>query len=149
MDILVKCNESTCESCGCVSSCSSISFVLKYYSYFHSLVLKAWGIHGKAWKKHGENSMPFWIPLKTMEHGAGAKFHGFHGEISMLSMLAWNRKIVKIFPRNTWKAWNLKPWKTMESMGIYKNESMGSMVFSSILLLIISRKHGKAWHLCK
>ena len=37
----------------------------------------------------------------------------------------------------------------MESMGIYKNESMGSMgsmgsmVFSSILLLIISRKHGK------
>ena len=31
----------------------------------------------------------------------------------------------------------------MESMGISKNESMGSMVFSSILLLIISRKHGK------
>ena len=34
----------------------------------------------------------------------------------------------------------------MGSMGIYKNErmeSMGSMVFSSILLLIISRKHGK------
>ena len=57
----------------------------------------------------------------------------------------------------------------MGSMGIYKNESMesmGSMVFSSILLLIISRKHGKhgkhgkiawesmgkhgkAWDLCK
>ena len=87
-----------------------------------------------------------WIPLKTMEHGAGAKFYGFHGEISILYMLAWNRKIVKIFPM---KAWNLKPWKTMESMGsmgIYENESMGSMVFSSILLLIISRKHGKkAW----
>ena len=81
-----------------------------------------------------------WIPLKTMEHGAGAKFHGFHGEISMLSMLAWNRKIVKIF---LMEAWNLKPWKTMESMGIYKNERMGSMVFSSILLLIISRKHEK------
>ena len=84
-----------------------------------------------------------WIPLKTMEHAAGAKFHGFHGEISMLSMLSWNRKIVKIFPM---KAWNLKPWKTMESMvsmGIYKNESMESMVFSGILLLIISRKHGK------
>ena len=34
----------------------------------------------------------------------------------------------------------------MESMGIYKNESMesmGSMVFSSILLQIISKKHGK------
>ena len=34
----------------------------------------------------------------------------------------------------------------MESMGIYKNESMesmGSVVFSSILLLIISGKHGK------
>ena len=90
-------------------------------------------------EKHGE--IP-WIPLETMEHGARAKFHGFHGEISMLSMLVWNRKIVKIFPM---KAWNLKPWKTMESMGIYKNESMesrGSIVFSSILLLIISRKHG-------
>ena len=24
-----------------------------------------------------------WIPLKTMEHRAGAKFHGFHGESSM------------------------------------------------------------------
>ena len=36
--------------------------------------------------------------------------------------------------------------ESMGSMGIYKNESMGSMVFSSILLLIISRKHGKiAW----
>ena len=52
------------------------------------------------------------------------------------------------------KAWNLKAWKAMESMGImriYKNESMesmGSTVFSSKLLLIISRKHGKhgkAW----
>ena len=48
-----------------------------------------------------------------------------------------------------WKAWNIKPWKFMESiegMGIYKNESMKSMVsmvFSSILLLITSRKHGK------
>ena len=34
----------------------------------------------------------------------------------------------------------------MESMGIYKNksmESMGSMVFSNTLLLIISRKHEK------
>ena len=33
--------------------------------------------------------------------------------------------------------------ESMGSTGIYKNESMGSMVFSSILLLIISRKHGK------
>ena len=36
--------------------------------------------------------------------------------------------------------------ESMGSMGIYKNESMesmGSMVFSSVLLLIISRKHGK------
>ena len=56
-----------------------------------------------------------WIPLKTMEHGAGAKFHGFHGEVSML---AWNRKIVKIFPM---KAWNLKPWKTMENHGKHGN----------------------------
>ena len=101
-------------------------------------------------ENHGESMRKIpWMPLKTMERRAGAKFHGFHGEISMLSMLAWNRKIVKIFPM---KAWNLKPWKTMESMESYKNESMGSMVFSSILLLIISRKHGKhgkAWGLCK
>ena len=36
--------------------------------------------------------------------------------------------------------------ESMGSMGIYKNErmeSIGSMVFSSILLLIISRKHRK------
>ena len=103
---------------------------------------------GNPWKNHGENSMD-----SLEKHGAGAKFHGFHGEISMLSILAWNRIIVKIFPMKAWKAWNLKPWKTMESMGIYKNESMGSMVFSSILLLIIFRKHGKkawkAWDLCK
>ena len=63
--------------------------------------------------------------------------------------------------------------ESMESMGFYKNESiesMGNMVFSGILLLIISRKHrkhgkhgkkawkesmesmgkhGKAWDLCK
>ena len=31
-----------------------------------------------------------WIPLKTMEHGARAKFQGFHGVSSMLSMLAWD-----------------------------------------------------------
>ena len=36
-----------------------------------------------------------------------------------------------------------KTMESIESMGIYKNESIGSMVFSSILLLIISRKHGK------
>ena len=52
-----------------------------------------------------------WIPLKTMEHGPGTKFHGFHGDISMLSMLAWDRKIVRIFPM---KAWDIKPWKTWE-----------------------------------
>ena len=111
----------------------------------------------KPWKKHGENSMD-----SLENHGAGAKFHGFHGEIPMLSMLAWNWKIVKIFPMKAWKAWNLKPWKTMESIGICKNESMesmGSIVFSSILLLMISKKHGKhgkkawkaweAWDLCK
>ena len=100
-------------------------------------------------ENYAENRGIPWIPLKTMEHGAGAKFHGFHGEIRMLSMLAWNRKIVKIFSMKAWNPWNLKPWKTMESMesmGIYKHESMesmGSIVFSSILLLIISRKHEK------
>ena len=52
----------------------------------------------KPWKKHGENSMD---PLKTMEHGAGAKFHGFHGEIPMLSMLAWDSKNCKITPHES------------------------------------------------
>ena len=59
-----------------------------------------------------------WIPLKTMEHGAGAKFHGFHGEIPMLSMLAWDSKNCKITPMKAWKAWNKnhgKPWKAWEA----------------------------------
>ena len=101
------------------------------------------------WKIDGKNR---WIPLKTMEHGAGTKFYGFHGDISMLSMLAWGVKIARIFPMKAREAWDVKPWKTMESMGIYKNEGMRSMVSSSILLLIISRKpgkHGKAWNSCK
>ena len=42
-----------------------------------------------------------WIPLKTMEHGAGAKFDGFHGEIPMLSMLAWDSKNCKIAPHES------------------------------------------------
>ena len=42
-----------------------------------------------------------WIPLKTMEHGAGAKFHGFHGEIPTLSMLAWDSKNCKITPHES------------------------------------------------
>ena len=58
-----------------------------------------------------------WFPLKTMEHGAGAKFHRFHGEIPMLSMVAWTRKIVTVFPMKAWKAWNIKPCKTMENIG--------------------------------
>ena len=46
----------------------------------------------------------------------------------------------KNIPHESIEAWNLKPWKTMGSMGIYKNESMGNMVFSGtgILFLIVS-----------
>ena len=65
-----------------------------------------------------------WIPFKTMDHGAGAKFHGFHGEIPMLSMLAWTRKIVIVFPMKAWKAWNIKPWKTMKSMESIEYKTM-------------------------
>ena len=106
----------------------------------------------KPWKIHGKNP---WIPLKTIEHGDGTKFHCLHWDIFMLSMLAWDRKIVRLFPMKAWETFDIKPRKTMERMGIYKNESMesvGSMVFSIMLLLIISRKHekhGKAWNLCK
>ena len=57
---------------------------------------------GKPWKNHGKSmgKIP-WIPLQTMEHGAGAKFHGFHGEIPMLSMLAWDSKNCKITPHES------------------------------------------------
>ena len=44
-----------------------------------------------------------WIPLNTMEHGARANFRGFHGDISMLSMLAWGRKFVRIYPMKEWE----------------------------------------------
>ena len=60
-----------------------------------ALVLKAWENHGKS-----KGEIP-WIPLKTMEHGARAKFHGFHGEIPMLSMLAWDSKNCKITPHES------------------------------------------------
>ena len=77
---------------------------------------------GKPWKNHGKSigKIP-WIPLKTMKHGAGAKFHGFHGEITMLSMPEWNRKILTVF---LMKAWNIKPWKTMESMESMEYKTM-------------------------
>ena len=74
-----------------------------FATFCHTLVLKAWENHGK-----------------TMEKAWG-KFHGFHGEITMLSMLAWNRKIVTVFPM---KAWNIKPWKTMESMESIEYKTM-------------------------
>ena len=83
---------------------------------------------GKPWKKHGENSMD-----SLENHGAWSqskipwfswdKLYAFHA-------IAWDRKIVTVFPMKAWKAWNIRPWKTMESiesMGIYKNESMESM----------------------
>ena len=98
----------------------------------------------KPWKNHGESmgKIP-WIPLKTMEHGARAKFHGFHGEISMLSMLAWNRKIVKIFLMKAWKAWNLEPWKAWEAWEFTKMKAWEAWYFLVYYFLIISRKHGK------
>ena len=67
-----------------------------------ALLLKASEIHGKLWKIHGEKSMD---PLKTIEHGTRAKFDG---KISMLSMLSWNRKIVRNFHM---KAQGIKPRK--------------------------------------
>ena len=55
-----------------------------------------------------------WIPLKTMEHRAGAKFHGFHGEIPTLSMLAWYSKNCKITPHESMESME---YKTMENHG--------------------------------
>ena len=48
-------------------------------------------------------------------HGAGAKFHGFHGDISMLSMLTWDKKIVRIFPMKAWEAWEFTKMKAWEA----------------------------------
>ena len=49
-----------------------------------------------------------------MEHRAGANFNGFHGDISMLSMLhlAWDRKIFRIL---SMKGWDIAPWKPWEA----------------------------------
>ena len=65
-------------------------------------------------EKHGENSMD-----SLDNHGAWSwskipwcSWGNYHAN----SMLAWNRKIVTVFPMKAWKAWNIKPWKTMESM---------------------------------
>ena len=50
------------------------------------------------------------------KHGAwsGAKFHSFYEDISMLSMLAWDRKIVRIFPMKVWGAWDKNHGKAWE-----------------------------------
>ena len=88
---------------------------------------------GKPWKIHRKKSMD-----SLENHEARAKFHGFHGDISMP---AWDKKIVRIFPMKAYEAWDIKPWKTVGSIGIYKNKSMGSIVFSSILLISMV-KHG-------
>ena len=81
------------------------------YAIFHlTLVLKVWELHGKTMKNSG-GKIHGWIPYKTIEHGARAKFDGFYGNISMLSMVAWDRKIVRRFPIKPREAWNVKPWE--------------------------------------
>ena len=59
-------------------------------------------------------------------HGAWSqsKIPWFSWGNSMLSMQAWNRKIVTVFPMKAWKAWNIKPSKTMESMGSIEYKTM-------------------------
>ena len=70
-------------------------------SSFFVMALKAEEIMGKNPRIH----------LKNMGHGADAKFHGFHEDISMLFMLAWDRKIVR------------NPHESMGSMG-YTSKTM-------------------------
>ena len=80
-----------------------VTFKITFLSIFIcSLAFPGTESMGKPWKNHGKSmgKIP-WIPLKTMEHGAGAKFHGFHGEIPMLSMLAWDSKNCKITPHES------------------------------------------------
>ena len=78
----------------------------------------------KPWKKHGENSMDSfenhgaWSRSKIPWFSWG-KLHAFHASMG--------QENCNSIPMKSWKAWNIKPWKTMESMGIYKNESMESM----------------------
>ena len=90
----------------------------------------------KAWNKK---------PWKTMESmGSMGIYKNESMGSTVFSIVLLLNNIQK-----AWKAWEIMKYKTMESMGsmgIYKNESMesmGSMVFSSMLLFIISRKHGK------
>ena len=74
--------------------------------------------------------------------------NGFHGYISMLSMLAWDRKSARIIPHESMESIGYKTIENIGGMGICKNgnmESIGSMVFSSILLSIIPGKHAKEW----
>ena len=122
---------------------SQLTFKLLHFSIF-GVFPPGTKSMGNPWKYHrnfmGKNP---WIPMKTMEHGARAKFHGFHGD---LSMLAWDRKSARIIPHETMESMGYKTIENMGGMGICENENMesiGSMVFSSILLSIISGKHGK------
>ena len=74
---------------------------------------------GNPWKDHGKlmGKNP-WIPLKTLEHGAGAKFHDFHGDISMLSMLALGQENCKIILHENMGSTG---YKTMEKHGKHGN----------------------------
>ena len=91
-----------------------------------------------------------WIPLKTIE--PEQNLHGFHGRYVYAFHASMGNENCKNIPHESMASMGQK---TMENHGKHRNfqkESMGSMVFYSTLLLIISRKHGKhgkAWNLCK
>ena len=104
----------------------------------------SWGkIHGFPLKPWSRSKIP-WFSWRYFH-----AFHAFHASMG--------QENCKNIPHE---------YKTTESMGIYKHESMESMVLSSILLSIISRKNGKhgkhgkhgkiawekmekTWNLCK
>ena len=75
----------------------------------------------KPWKNHGENSMD-----SLENHGACSqskipwfswgKLHAFHASMG--------QENCNSIPMKAWKAWNIKPWKTMESMETIKYKTM-------------------------
>ena len=99
---------------------------------------KAWESSMDSRENHGAWS---WSKIPWFSWG---NFHAFHASME--------QENCKNIPHESMESMESETMESIGSMGIYKNESMGSMIFSSILLLIISRKHGKhgkAWDLCK
>ena len=73
-----------------------------------------------------------WTKIQWFSCG---NFHAFHASME--------QENCKNIPHESMESMESETMENHGKHGNLQNESMGSMVFSSILLLIISRKHGK------